>query len=58
MENEPEIVSIPVKELLIQVGRWLNSAPNNSITEVDSWILSDIILVLDAELTRREATIH
>jgi hypothetical protein len=58
MENEPEIVSIPVKELLIQVGRWLNAAPNNSITEVDSWILSDIILVLDAELTRREATIH
>ena len=58
MENEPEIVSIPVKELLIQVGRWLNLAPNNSITEVDSWILADIILVLDAELTRREATIH
>ena len=58
MENEPEVISIPVKDLLIQIGRWLNAAPNNSITEIDSWILADIILVLDAELERREATTH
>ena len=59
MESQSEIIgSVPIEELIIQVGRWLNADPINSITEVDSWILSDILVVLDAELERREATAH
>jgi|TARA_R110001632_G_scaffold226615_1_gene360435 hypothetical protein len=59
MESQSEIVgSVPIEELIIQVGRWLNASPTNSITEIDSWIISDIILVLHAELDRREATTH
>jgi|MGYP003635562375 hypothetical protein len=59
MESQSEIIgSVPIEELIIQVGRWLNASPTNSITEIDSWIISDIILVLHAELDRREATTH
>jgi hypothetical protein len=59
MESQSAVVgTIPIEELIIQVGRWLNADPINSITEVDSWILSDILVVLDAELERREATAH
>lgn len=58
MENESEVISISVTELIIQIGRWLNANPKNSISEIDSWILDDIVLVLGAELERREATTH
>ena len=46
-----------IEEMIIATGSFLYNS-GNSITDVDSEFLTDLRLVIDAELERREATIH
>ena len=46
-----------IEEMIIATGSFLYNS-GNSITDVDSEFLTDLRLVIDAELERRGATIH
>ena len=46
-----------IEEMIIATGSFLYNS-GNSITDVDNEFLTDLRLVIDAELERREVTIH
>ena len=46
-----------IEEMIIATGSFLYNS-GNSITDIDDEFLTDLRLVIDAELERREATIH
>ena len=46
-----------IEEMIIAPGSFLYNS-GNSITDIDDEFLSDLRLVIDAELERRGATVH
>jgi len=46
-----------IEEMIIATGSFLYNS-GNSITDIDDEFLTDLRLVIDAELERRGATIH
>ncbi len=46
-----------IEQMIIATGSYLYNS-DNSITDIDSDFLSDLRLLIDAELERREATLH
>jgi|TARA_B110000908_G_scaffold24075_1_gene27557 hypothetical protein len=49
-----------IEEMIIATGSFLYNSGNvgNSIIDIDDEFLSDLRLVIDAELERRGATVH
>jgi hypothetical protein len=52
-----EDVPLNIEDMIVAVGHYLYSA-DGSITNVTTVFLKDLRLLVDAELERREATIH
>tara|TARA_R110002072_G_scaffold97627_4_gene214665 strand:+ start:138 stop:284 length:147 start_codon:yes stop_codon:yes gene_type:complete len=46
-----------IEEMIIATGSFLQHS-GHSITDIDEEFLSDLLLLIDAELERREVTIH
>ncbi len=55
-----EDIPLNIEQMIIATGSYLYNAGNsgNSIIDIDDEFLSDLRLLIDAELERREATTH
>ena len=49
--------NLNIEDMIIATGSFLYNS-DNSIIDIDSNFLSDLRLLIDAELERREATLH
>jgi len=52
-----EDIPLNIEDMIVAVGHYLYST-DSSITDVATAFLKDLRLLVDAELERREATIH
>ena len=57
MESKSATCGLTIEEMIISVGSFLFNS-DSSITEIDSLILNDLKMVVEAELERREAQLH
>jgi len=55
-----EDIPMNIEQMIIATGSYLYNAgiSGNSIIDIDEEFLSDLRLLIDAELERREATVH
>ena len=47
-----------IEEMIIATGSYLYNNETRSVTDIDSEFLTDLRLLIDAELERREVSIH
>tara|TARA_R110000803_G_scaffold195636_1_gene258906 strand:+ start:297 stop:458 length:162 start_codon:yes stop_codon:yes gene_type:complete len=52
-----EDIPLDIEKMIIATGSFLYNT-DRSVTEIDSGFLTDLRLLIDAELERREATTH
>ena len=52
-----EDIPLDIEQMIIATGSYLYNT-GKSVTEIDSGFLTDLRLLIDAELERREATTH
>jgi len=52
------MTQLTIEEMIIATGSFLYNDAANSITDIDAEFLADLRLLIDAELERREVTLH
>tara|TARA_R110000823_G_scaffold275915_1_gene394581 strand:+ start:124 stop:297 length:174 start_codon:yes stop_codon:yes gene_type:complete len=57
MESKSTTNQPTIEQMIISVGSFLYNA-DSCITEIDSQFLKDLVMLVEAELERREAQLH